>query len=316
MLLASIGRRVAASLDELNPFTEVYGIGRSLLALATALTFAFSRSDVLFRAAAGIPDVPICTGVRATGLFCLVGAAHLELARWLTVFALLFVASGYRPRFTGLLHAWLAFSFQANAMVIEGGDQIAAILSLLLVPVTLLDDRKWHWLPPTPRPLDARERKRRLVARACFLLIRVQVAGIYFHASIAKFAVAEWTDGTVLYYWLNHPTFGMPTWIRPLVEPLLLSGYAVGLLTWSVLLLEWALSAGLLVDRRYRPILLVLGILLHAGIAVVHGLVSFAMIMFAALILYLRPLDRPFGAVRVFDWLSARLQRLRRAAHP
>jgi hypothetical protein len=83
-----------------------------------------------------------------------------------------------------------------------------------------------------------------------------------------------------------------------------------------VLLLEWALSAGLLVDRRYRPILLVLGILLHAGIAVVHGLVSFAMIMFAALILYLRPLDRPFGAVRVFDLLSARLQRLRRAAHP
>ncbi|MBX3208595.1 MAG: hypothetical protein KF764_26415 [Labilithrix sp.] len=305
-MLTRVGARARAWVDAFDPFTNVYGVARSLIALSLLLTLVFSRTDVLFRPAAGVDDVPVCMGVRALGTFC-VGAPHLDLVRWLSVAVLAVVVSGWRPRYTGVLHAWVAFGFQANAMIVEGGDQIGSILALLLVPVTLLDDRKWHWLPRAPRPLDERERTFRLVARVCFALARLQVAGIYFHAAIAKFAVPEWTDGTVLYYWLNHGTFGAPAWMMPVLRPLLLNGVIVATTTWGVLLVEYALSAGLLVHRKYWPVLLALGIGLHAGIALLHGLVTFAITMFAALILYLRPLDQAFDVARATA-LAARLR--------
>lgn len=297
-MLTKIGARAREWVDAFDPFTNVYGVARSLIALSTLLTLVFTRTDVLFRPASGVEDVPVCMGVRAAGTFCL-GAPHLDLVRWLSVLVLAVVISGWRPRYTGVLHAWVAFGFQANAITIEGGDQVGSIIALLLVPVTLLDDRKWHWLPRTPHANDERERTFRLVARVCFFLVRLQVAGIYFHAAVAKFAVPEWTDGTVLYYWLSHGSFGAPEWMMPALRPLLLNGFIVATTTWGVLVVEYALSAGLLVHRKYWRVLLVLGIGLHAGIALLHGLVSFAITMFGALVLYLRPLDQPFDLARV-----------------
>ncbi|MBN9160487.1 MAG: hypothetical protein BGO98_04015 [Myxococcales bacterium 68-20] len=297
-MLTKIGARAREWGDAFDPFTNVYGVARSLIALSTLLTLVFTRTDVLFRPASGVEDVPVCMGVRAAGTFCL-GAPHLDLVRWLSVLVLAVVISGWRPRYTGVLHAWVAFGFQANAITIEGGDQVGSIIALLLVPVTLLDDRKWHWLPRTSRALDERERTFRLVARVCFFLVRLQVAGIYFHAAVAKFAVPEWTDGTVLYYWLSHGSFGAPEWMMPVLRPLLLNGFIVATATWGVLVVEYALSAGLLVHRKYWRVLLVLGIGLHAGIALLHGLVSFAITMFGALVLYLRPLDQSFELARV-----------------
>jgi antimicrobial peptide system SdpB family protein len=314
-MLTKLGARVRRSVDTFDPFTNVYGVGRSLVALSTLLTLVFSRTDVLFRPAAGIDQVPVCMGVRALGTFC-VGAPHLDLVRWLSVIVLALVVSGWRPRYTGVLHAWVAFGFQANAITIEGGDQVGAIVALLLVPVTLLDDRRWHWLPRTARAPGERDRTMRLVARVCLFLIRLQVAGIYFHAAIAKFAVPEWTDGTVLYYWLNHASFGAPEWVMPVLRPLLLNGVVVATSTWTVLVVEYALSAGLLVARKHWPVLLVLGIGLHAGIALLHGLVSFGITMFGALVLYLRPIEQPFelarakaAAVRLRDAIRVRLAR-------
>jgi antimicrobial peptide system SdpB family protein len=312
-MLTAFGARARAWATEIDPFTNVYGLARSILALATALTLLFNAIPTLFRPAVGIDDVPLCAGVRSVGAFC-VGAPHLEVVRWLSIVALFVIASGWRPRFTGVLHAWIAFSFQANAISIEGGDQVHAILALLLVPVTLLDDRRWHWSRREKVQSGEREDLRRLVARTCFTLIRLQVAGIYFHAAVAKFAVQEWSDGTVLYYWLNHPSFGAPAWLAPLVRPILLNGMTVALLTWGVLIVEYALSAGLLVARKYWPLLLAMGIALHAGIALLHGLVTFAMTMMAALVLYLRPLDQPFALPQI--GLSNHLARWRERTKP
>src|SRR5262249_26261690 len=133
-MLTTIGERAARWVDSFDPFTNVYGVARSLLALSTALTLLFTRPDVLFRPAAGIDAVPRCGGARSLSTFC-VGAPHLELVRWASVVVRLLVVLGYRPRVTGVLHAWVAFGLQASAITIEGGDQIAAILALLLVPV-------------------------------------------------------------------------------------------------------------------------------------------------------------------------------------
>jgi antimicrobial peptide system SdpB family protein len=285
-------------LREEPPWTNVYGLARTLLASATALTLLFTHSSSVFRPSAGIDDVPMCRGAARLGVFCLVPANHLEVARWIAFAVLLVVASGWRPRFTGVFHFWVAFSFASSGVMIDGGDQIAQILSLLLVPVTLTDPRRWHW-GETP---DDEPGPRALVARIALALARLQVAGIYFHAAVGKFAVTEWADGTALYYWFLHPGLGAPSWLAPLLRPLLLDAGFLSFLTWSVLVLEVFLCTGLVIAKPHRKWLLAMGLALHLGIMVVHGIVTFGLTMFAALLLFLRPFEDVFDFGGLAAW--------------
>jgi antimicrobial peptide system SdpB family protein len=284
-----------------DPWTNVYGLARTILALATAGTLSFSETTTLFHPSTGLTSAPpICASkLAALGIFCL--PLSLTAARWLAVALLLVVASGWRPRFTGIVHWWVSYSLVNNAVLVDGGDQVAMILSFLLIPVTLTDGRPRHWQAPLDRPLTIGEKLRRLVARLCFALIMFQVAGIYFHAAVGKFAVEEWTDGTALYYWILHPSFGASAWLAAFLEPLLRHRVAVTLLTWSVLVLEYLLGAALFMTPRRRSLLLPFGLALHAGIIVIHGLVSFGSIMMAALLLYLHPVDRALGWLRMIS---------------
>jgi antimicrobial peptide system SdpB family protein len=294
-MLSRVGR-FAREWAKIDPWTNVYGLARTLLALATASTLVFSHSSSLFRPAAGLVSMPpICVGLGSAGLFCQTGAERLELGRWIAVAILLLVASGYRPRFTGVLHWWVSFSLQANAVMVDGGDQATAVLTLLLIPVTLTDDRTWHWHAAKNATLGAWEETKRLIARTFLTLARVQVAGIYYHAAVGKTAVAQWADGTALYYWFNNPTFGAPPWLLRLLTPILEGSVTLPLFTWSVILLELALAAALVMPKKRWGLFLIAGIGLHAGIILVHGLVSFGTMMMAALVLYLRPIEQPFA---------------------
>jgi antimicrobial peptide system SdpB family protein len=215
--------------------------------------------------------------------------AYLDLARWISVALLLVVVSGWRPRLTAIPHWWIAYSLHSSARTVDGGDQVAAVLTLLLLPVALLDSRRWHWQRGPSS--DSRDLITRLVACSALLAIRLQVAGIYFHAAVAKLKVEEWVDGTAMCYWLTNPYIGAPHYLSSLLKPLVQSGI-VAFLTWGVLGLELALAAGLVVSARYRPALLALGLAFHAAIALVLGIGSFALAMMAALILYLWPTHR------------------------
>lgn len=301
-MLVRVGRWARTWSASTNPWTNVYGLTRSLMATATALTLLFSRTSSLFRPGTGALDVPLCTGERSLGLFCVLPAKELDLACWLSVAILLLVASGWRPRVTGVLHWWVSFSLHANALVLDGGDNVAAVLTLLLLPVTLTDARRWHWQEAPNAPVDGTEELKRIVALVALWIIRLQVAGVYFHAAIGKFGVEEWTNGTALYYFLTSPSFGAAGWLSMLLWPILTNSILVTLLTWSVLVVEYLLSAGLLIPKRRRGLLLAVGIALHFGILVVHGLVSFSMTMFAALILYLRPVDAVFNLRPIPVW--------------
>ena len=291
-MLTRIGNAARRWSGSIEPWTNVYGVGRTLLALGTLGTLLFSHSTVFFRPAAGVESAPYCTdALQNLALFCLCPRVQLELARWIAIVILAVAASGWRPRITGVLHWWIAFSLQATASAIDGGDQITAVLTLLLIPVTLTDARKWHW----QKPLERNAECQKLIALATLLIIRLQVAGVYFHAAMGKFVVTEWKDGTALYYWLLDPFFGAPGWLRPILTPILSNGIAVSLLTWGTLVLEIALFMALVMPKRYWGPLLVAGIAFHAGIAVMQGLISFGLAMSAALVLYLRPIERPFG---------------------
>jgi antimicrobial peptide system SdpB family protein len=304
-MLSALTRWTTDIVERHDPFTNVYGFARSLLALATATTLMFDSTATLFRPLAGIPTTPpFCAEtVQKLSPFCLAPRGHLDLVRWLAVVLLLVVASGWRPRVTGIIHWWIALGFQTTATVVDGGDQVAVVLTLLLLPITLADGRRWHWSRDSGAPRSTMQRLGRLVALSAVLAMRVQVAAIYLHAGVGKMKVTEWADGTAMYYWLKNPTFGLNPVVQPLLLPLLTNSTAVTLLTWGTIVLEVFLAMGLLATRRARAVLLVLGIALHLGIMVFMGLFSFALTMFAALILFLRPLDQEFHAVRLAELL-------------
>jgi antimicrobial peptide system SdpB family protein len=147
-------------------------------------------------------------------------------------------------------------------------------------------------------------------------MVRVQVAAIYFHAAIAKFGVEDWVDGTAVYYFSMHPMLGASGTVLSLLRSILETGVGVAALTWGTLMLEYLLSAALFMPQRYWRPLLALGIAMHAGIIVLHGLFSFAVVMFGALVLFLRPMDRTFalpGVRRALPSLRSRAHRAERS---
>lgn len=299
-MLAALGLAVRRAV--MQPLHgNVVGLARTLIALGTLGTLAFSRGSDIFRPAVGIPVAPHCEGVARAGLFCVAGGDHLEIARWLAVATLIVIASGWRPRWTGLVHWYVAVSLFTSGTLVDGGDQAAAVLTFLLIPITLSDPRRWHWTSVSSAT-DAGDSAARVIARfvvqTAYWAIRVQVAGIYLQAGVAKMKVPEWRDGTAVYYWFTDPWFGIAEPFRALAMPLLTNAIVVTAITWGTMALEVFLFAGLIATRRARAVLLSLGIAFHAGIAAVHGLLSFALVMWGALILYLRPLDKDFSAPR------------------
>ena len=128
--------------------TSAYGTARTVIAVAQLLTLLATPIDTLFRPLAGISAGQLCSTSSPSrwAVFCMPG--DLELGRWLAIVLLAIVASGWRPRVTGLLHWWLSWSIFGTLSAGDGGDQAAAMLTLFLVPVTLVDGRRWHWGSP------------------------------------------------------------------------------------------------------------------------------------------------------------------------
>lgn len=279
-----------------DPWTQVYGVARTLLACSTLLTLLFTKPEVLFTPALDIEHVPVCFGAtRYISLFCLLDG-HLRLACWIAIAILGVVASGWRPRVTGVFHWWICFSLVSSAVLVDGGDHVAMVLSFLLLPITLTDSRRSHFDVIDQRPAaGSREECRRLIAHFSRIAIRVQIAVLYLHAAFAKAAVTEWQNGTALYYWLTDPQYGVPRWQEPLVLPLLRMPYVIAPATWAVMAFEFLLFTGLLARREYLPYLLATALTFHCGIALMHGLVSFSLAMAGALVLFLRPFDQPFA---------------------
>lgn len=295
--------------SRIQPWTNVVGVARSTLALGTLLTLCAHDPDQLFRPLGqSMGAVTRAVGVTRYNLFNLV--ADLEVARWIAIGILGLVVIGWRPRITGLLHWWVAASFNSGAIVVDGGDQVCAVLTLLLVPVCLTDGRRWHWSrSPLPPPDALGPEVLRLVALSACFVIRAQVAFIYFQAGIAKTTVNEWSNGTALYYWFVHPTFGVTESIARVLLPPLSHAAVVTALTWAVMGFEILLFTALVMRKRWWGPLLAAGLAFHLSIIVFHGLVSFFLAMAGGLVLYLRPVERPFAGLPLWA-LAARLRRL------
>jgi antimicrobial peptide system SdpB family protein len=241
------------------------GVGRSLLALAELFTLALTPDHDLF------PELgERCGGLRAASLWCLGhGSGCQDVMRYLAIIVLATVVIGYRPRWTCVPHWYIAFSLGASLVTPNGGEQIAKVVALLLIPILLGDDRAWHWAkPPTsmaPRWCGA--------AAASHLMVRALVVSVYLQALVTKLVETPWRDGHAMHYVLQDPYFGATPWVAALLEN------AVPVMTWGAMVAEAALALSPFAGDRIRGWAIAVGAALHIAIAVVLGLVSFGMTM-------------------------------------
>ena len=274
-----------------TPWTPVYGLVRSLLALGTFLTLVFNDNQSLFLSIERYlnhESVFSNTFLHQANLFLLFGV-KLWIGKSIAILILVLVMSGWRPAFTGLLHFWVAISFSTLSGTIDGGDTITSILTFFLIPVCLTDNRKSHWVYKTVEydPYVT------LFVWSIFSVIRLQICIIYLHSGIDKLRIEEWTNGTCTYYWFTNNIYGVAEWFRPTMIKIMSLPVVVVVITWGTIIFEIFLGMAILMKRNQFnwKVLLLLGLLFHLGIVLIFGLVSFFMAMASCLILYLVPMD-------------------------
>lgn len=281
-----------------DPWTNVYGLARTVVASATALTLATTPAMALWSPFyEGRTKPPGCEGLRgAIGVFCVVPPGWLLAVQVMAIVGLVVVASGWRPRITGVVHWWIAFSFLASAAG-DGGDQVAALFTLIVLPWTLTDRRQWHWQklrPPTGPRLPAS-----IVAHVCRWLVRLQVMTIYLQTGVTKLRVPEWLDGTAVYYWTHDPVAGVSAPLEGLIAPFVRSQPLMWSVNWLAIAIEFLLVTALVLPRRIWECVFWIGIAFHVGIGLGLGVSSFSIAMIGALIVYMRPLEKEFAWLKV-----------------
>lgn len=196
--------------------------------------------------------------------------------------------------------AWLSLLVQVFVhhrmpWIQHGGDRLLRLwtLYMALVPcgaALSLDARRrgnTHRLPPP-------------VSRVAHRLIQAQLCLVYAVTAWEKLKGRQWMDGTALYYAIASPHFQR---IPALSEAVIQNGIGQVLLalgTWMTLAWE-VLFVPLVLFRKTRPVVLVLGVAVHAGIFLLMTVGSFSP---ASLWAYLSFVDdRALGA-RVRGWLQ------------
>ncbi|WP_371640289.1 sporulation-delaying protein SdpB family protein [Streptomyces virginiae] len=282
-----------------RPWTNLYGLARTLVALSTAATLAASSVETLFRPVATIGDYPLCRSTTAASLFCLSpdSYTHLTWLKWICVAVLAVIASGWRPRFTALPHAYINYSVFSGISIVDGGDQIALILSVLLLLPALGDTRRWHWQAPRSPETDTRTTHAlALIGISGLVMVRLQMVVVYLQAAVAKLPHAEWQDGTAMWYWGSHLDFGPAPWLDTFTALILASPLGVALMTWVPVAIEGALVVAALLPWKIRRWAMYAGITFHLCIALMMGLWSFALAMTAGILILCLPLGSAIHA--------------------
>ncbi|UOQ71516.1 sporulation-delaying protein SdpB family protein [Hymenobacter cellulosilyticus] len=267
-----------------KPFFLFASLARTSLAIGTLITLLLSSPDILFDELT-FGKTSFNPALEYLNIFTYFGFAHMTAYYGVCIIVLLAVVSGFYPRVTGILHWLVSFSIFRSAQILEGGDQITVIMTLLLIPITLADSRTNHWQLLTAQ---VAQQANYFVANVSWAVIRLQMAVLYLQASVEKvYKLQEWKNGTAIYYFLNDPVFGYPDWLEQLMAPLLTNAYVVSGLSWGTILFEIILAGAIFMRPKLRAKLLLPAIGFHCFIAVAFGLVSFFFAMTGGLLLFL-----------------------------
>jgi antimicrobial peptide system SdpB family protein len=254
-----------------------------LVAVGTLIEIIFTSEADLLGRVSGSSGSAHCYGLGSVSVWCVSSSlTHgFLVSRIVSVGVLAAVLSGYRPRWTCIPHWYITFSMASSIVVPSGGEEVAKIATLLLVPICLGDTRVWQWGNPS---IPVRPNWRG-AALAAHLVIRLQTCIIYAAAVTSKLTDVAWLRGTAMYFVAYEPQYGFPSSIRALLSPLVNSYWFVAPLTWLVIGTEIAIAITILGTLKMRLVAVALGACLHVAIGLLLGLPSFALVMIGLLII-------------------------------
>ena len=114
-------------------------------------------------------------------------------------------------------------------------------------------------------------------------LLQVQVALVYFNSGVLKFLDESWRDGSALYYALSLNDYQRFPWEIP-------AGLGGLLAAATYLTLAWEIAFPLLVLHRWtRRVVLVFGVMMHLGMALLLEVGTFSWLMMATYLAFVDP---------------------------
>lgn len=197
----------------------------------------------------------------------------------LLIISLICFIFGFKTKFFGILAFILLVSFnQRTINMLSSADLLIRILFML----TLFSPcEKIFSIDAYLRKKQGRPYKE-MGSMWAFRLIQIQIAVVYVSTVIAKGGGETWIDGSAIYYATRLEEF-----TRFPVPFLLDSKLMIKLMTWSTLILEFALGT-LIFIKEFRKPLIIIGIIFHLGIEYMMSIPTFEWLMIICLIAMFR----------------------------
>jgi hypothetical protein len=186
----------------------------------------------------------------------------------LAILSALGLGAGLNTRSAAILTFVLNRTLSIAHVGRNSGDQVVSVLTFLFVVAALAGHAQRVW------SLDARGRGAPAEIPAWSTrLVQLQLVLVYFFSGFHKLASPDWYRGEALFYVLQQTE-----WLRShaaaIEHPV-----PIGLMTYGVLLFELMVFPVLVWPKATRGIVLLLGLLLHVGIALVMRVFVFGEIM-------------------------------------
>ncbi len=176
-----------------------------------------------------------------------------------------------------LIFVNFASRMKQNWFVIQGADNLAKFLSLLMIfsnaGALLSVDSLLHlsWTSGASVPSSQWAQR----------LMQIQVSIVYLRTVLWKLKIYGWIDGTAVF----HAIYKNPHYRRKTIPALMFDGPAIALMTWATLLAETAGGTLLwLRETRYLTMAAVVGF--HVSLEVLLKLKYFQLMMIVCLLLF------------------------------
>jgi hypothetical protein len=207
------------------------------------------------------------------------------------LFALLVIATitftiGFHTRLSNIT-VWLLLAsfFNRNPGILNGGDRILLLTTLLLIfaPSGVMYSLD-AWLK-TISSNQSSVKTAQFYEPWILKLLQLQIAAVYYQSFWSKLGGIMWRNGTAVYYVAHLQDF-----TRFPVPYLFDHLWTCKLLTWGTLAIEFSLWS-LIWVKQFRYWVLVAGVILHLGIEWSMNIPVFEFLMICSYVLFIDPTD-------------------------
>jgi len=213
-------------------------------------------------------------------------------------------AMGWRTRVSAPLNLVFHYSlYNRNHYFPNAGDNLAVLVQLMLLfahtsaHVSLDAQRHRSRLADAGRGMDP---VRSAVHNAALVASVAQLCTLYMIAGMHKVSGDMWSSGTALYYVLQVAEYAYPPYSNLIVG----NDYAVVVLSYATVVFQIGFTFAVL-TRASRLCWLAGGLLFHAGVAVMMGLVTFSWFVVSTYALLVADDDYLRFFRRIRSWMAS-----------